>query len=93
MGLHISCDFCGRELVYSKGWNHSQDDRIACLNCWNIMGSLVELDGLNKSLVTAQMLIGDKNSEFGKLTNDAQVLCKSLMNAIEQMMLIESPIL
>lgn len=92
MGLKISCDYCGRELVYSRGWVHAENSHIRCASCDEIMNMYLALKKGQQFLFVFQNVL-DINDPKHKMIEDVQTLHKSLTNAIEQLMLIDEPIL
>lgn len=92
MGLQISCDYCGRELVYSKGWVHAENAHIRCAACDEIMSMYLALMKGQQFLFTFERVVSEGDPRK-TLIKDIQILHKSLSSAIAQLMLIEDVIL
>lgn len=92
MGLQISCDFCGRELVYHRGWVHAENNHIRCGACDEIMNMYLALKKGQQFLFVFENVLS-ANDPKRALIKDIQTLHKSLTNSIEQLMLIDEVVL
>lgn len=92
MGIEITCDFCGRELIYNKGWTFAETNRIRCASCDELVKMYLCLDNKIQFLINFEKIIG-KNDVRYDLVMDLQNHCKSLTNGLEQLMLLDKPII
>lgn len=85
VGIEISCDFCGRELAYSSGWQDAGYAKVACANCASIFQKLHVLTNLKAELSTLHNV---KAATMIKKEVDAsrlECLCTELIQGIKNL--------
>ena len=87
MGIEITCDFCSRDLDFSGDWKRLTGGRVACVGCQEIVYMQDKLIRLQRNLIlhacTLEVLGQDDT-----MARDAALLCKTLTNTIQQLMLL-----
>lgn len=88
MGIHITCDFCGKSLDFGGDWRRVKGGGVACVSCQELVNFLETMRGIRRNLdlfQEAQMNLGQEIT----MVDDAIILHKSLTNTLQQLLLIK----